>query len=96
MVEDISDQFVHLMGECSKIIVISKNTDASNMEKSVLFHATKDGFLPGMRFSQENFEPPSAPGPNFSRFLENMTIALKSFYPSDFGSPASLTSLFRP
>ena len=36
----------------------------------------------------------------FSRFFENMTIALKSrflcFSPSDFLSPAPLTSLFRP
>ena len=52
MVADISDQFVHLMGECSKIIVISKNTDASNMEKSVLFHATKDGRLEGLVIRQ--------------------------------------------
>ena len=33
------------MEEYSETIVISRNTDASNMEKSALFHATKDGRL---------------------------------------------------
>ena len=40
---------------------------------------------------------PSAPGLIFSRFFENLTIALKKYFSSsDFGSPALLTSLLRP
>ena len=39
----------------------------------------------------------SAPGLIFSRFFENLTIALKKYFSSsDFGSPDLLTSLYEP
>ena len=40
---------------------------------------------------------PSAPGLIFSRFFEDLTIALKNYFSSsDSGSSAPLTSLLRP